>query len=281
MVIISVIVTALAAYILIFIFSKLFRQNNIMSLNFRKEMIPTALGIIFPFGYMISILPYAVILEFGSLKYFIKLSYLLWSFSLLGLLDDLFGNGDSKGIKGHLRAFIKKKLVTTGLLKAIFGLIISLIIVLLMFQDPTVWDFTIAVDIFVSSFIIALSANAMNSLDLKPGRAGKVFLLLSLLSAVFTKSWQSSHIISFIGMVLIYLPGDLRGNYMLGDTGANILGAFLGGYAVFFFSLEVKLIILITLIVFHYTIEVTSLSRLIETTPLLSHIDEWGRDKIH
>ncbi|UMZ73936.1 hypothetical protein [Natranaerofaba carboxydovora] len=267
----SIGISVISTKLLLKVMKVILTKNNFMLNNYKNKKIPTALGIVFPLSYIAVILP--LLFYINTPIYIISLTYLCWGFSFLGLLDDFFGRDTSKGFGGHLKAFLFKKIITTGLLKAFFGLILSFKIAAVLY----VVNSTSIYQLFINGFVIALSANAMNSLDLRPGRAGKIFLILGGLSIYYTQNWQALHLIPLIISVLIYLPGDLKAEYMLGDTGANTLGAFLGGYAVFFFSFEIHIFLLIGLIFFHILTEIVSLSKLIEKTPIISHIDNWGR----
>ena len=64
---------------------------------------------------------------------------------------------------------------------------------------------------------------------------------------------------------------------MLGDTGANALGAALGATWVQGRSKTAKLAVLGVITALTLMSEKLSFSRLIEANPLLSRIDSWGR----
>lgn len=64
---------------------------------------------------------------------------------------------------------------------------------------------------------------------------------------------------------------------MLGDTGANVLGAVLGLMAVLVVGRGWRSVILVALVVLNVTAELTSFSRVIERVPLLRRLDVAGR----
>src|SRR5207237_9315962 len=64
--------------------------------------------------------------------------------------------------------------------------------------------------------LVGLAANLVNQLDTRPGRALKAYLAGAL--AVDAP----------VGLAVLLLPYDLREMAMLGDAGANALGAMLG-----------------------------------------------------
>jgi hypothetical protein len=78
----------------------------------------------------------------------------------------------------------------------------------------------------LSAVLIAGSANLVNLFDLRPGRAGKLTLLVASGAALGGAS--AGPIAAVIGATIAELPGDLRERTMLGDTGANTLGALVG-----------------------------------------------------
>ena len=66
------------------------------------------------------------------------------------------------------------------------------------------------------TLLVALSANALNQLDTKPGRALKAYLVAATAVGAPRR------------VAVCLLPYDLREMGMLGDAGANALGALLG-----------------------------------------------------
>src|SRR5699024_3883221 len=84
-----------------------------------------------------------------------------------------------------------------------------------------------ACDIVVTGGVIAGSANLFNLLDLRPGRSLKAGLAtLALTDHVRAVSWAPSAAIA--GAAAAAAPDDLAGATMLGDMGANALGAAIG-----------------------------------------------------
>ena len=64
--------------------------------------------------------------------------------------------------------------------------------------------------------LVAGSANLLNQLDTKPGRALKAYI-----GAAFALDAP-------LGLAVLLLPYDLRERVMMGDAGSNALGALLG-----------------------------------------------------
>ncbi len=73
--------------------------------------------------------------------------------------------------------------------------------------------------------LVAGTANLLNLLDLRPGRAAKA----GVLAAAATLRGPGGGLVAGpLGATLAVLPDDLGERVMLGDAGANALGALLG-----------------------------------------------------
>jgi UDP-GlcNAc:undecaprenyl-phosphate/decaprenyl-phosphate GlcNAc-1-phosphate transferase len=117
--------------------------------------------------------------------------------------------------------------------------------------------------------LIALAANTINLLDLRPGRALFAFFCLAT-PVAFT---FPDLIISPLLGALREVPDDTKGKAMLGDTGANLLGAVAGLALVVAMPAWARLLILALLITLNLVAERVSLSQKIQTTPWLRWID--------
>ena len=83
-----------------------------------------------------------------------------------------------------------------------------------------------------------------------------------------------------IGAAAGLLPADLGERLMLGDTGANLLGAVLGLAVVLETSRPVRTGVLIALIVLNLASERVSFTKVIDATPGLRHLDRLGRRRL-
>jgi len=183
-------------------------------------------------------------------------------FALLGLIDDRWGTAEFKGLRGHLRA-LKQGRLTTGLLKAAGGGAIALAVTSQLRPLP---------EALVSAALVALAANLFNLLDLRPLRALKAFWLLGGALA-----WSGPLLLAAVlGLSVPYARLEARREVMLGDTGANGLGALLGVSAVLALPFWAQGAALALLLLFHVWAEKHSLSRWIEARPWARAIDGWG-----
>ena len=180
---------------------------------------------------------------------------------LAGLVDDAFGDHESRGVRGHFRALVNGRL-TTGMMKVV---LVSLGAVLISL--PLAWRSLPDVALLI------LSVNFFNQLDLRPGRAIKAFLLLTGGLAA-AGSFPAA---VGCGGALGLLPGDLRADYMLGDAGSNLLGALAGLTLVTFLPLPWVAAALIFFILGNAAGEFLSFSALIGKSKFLTWLDQIGR----
>ncbi len=238
--------------------------------NFRGEVIPLGVGLVFSLaavGCIVLLYPFLPRqLQFFALAFSLALA----AFTCLGLVDDVWGSRSTSGLKGHLSNLLQGKL-TTGALKALAGGVLSLFLAAV--AGPLAW-------VPVNALTLALSVNAINLLDLRPGRAGKGFLLGALLLLIAGwGQWPLIFLAVLTGSVVAYLAVDLKARAMMGDTGANALGAALGLTAVWVLPEGIKLAYLGLLLSLHILAEKYSLTSLIARHPLLDRLDRWGSDR--
>lgn len=191
------------------------------------------------------------------------------AFAFIGFTDDVFGDKSTGGLSGHWRRLLAGEL-TTGGLKAIFGIIASLSVAGIVSDGFG--------PLLVNGLLIALSANAVNLFDLRPGRALKIFFVVVVALFVLSARHPSWIVVfPFLTAIVAYGPADLGGKALLGDTGANALGALLGFVAAVTLTWPLKIAFTLALSALHFVAERISLSRIIEAVPLLQRLDEWGR----
>jgi hypothetical protein len=167
--------------------------------------------------------------------------------ALLGLADDLW-SGPERGFRAHLG-----KGSTTGVAKAI-GIPLVALATTRSLRKATV---------------VALAANVLNQLDTRPGRALKAFLAGAALAR--------GPATGYVPIAVLLAPYDLREMTMLGDAGANALGAVLGYGSVGKLTARGQLFAIAALAGLTAAGEARSLGELIERTPVLSRFDRLGR----
>lgn len=193
-------------------------------------------------------------------------------FALLGFVDDVAVHQGAQGFRGHGRALLRGELTTGGLKLAGGGLLALVVVAPVAAGD---------VDrLLLDGLLVALAANLANLFDRAPGRLVKVSLLAwAPLAVANGTNALGVALAPLMGAVVGFLPDDLRERAMLGDAGANALGAALGVGAVLSLSAGDRNVTLIVLAGLNLLAEVFSFSRLIARVPPLRALDEWGRPR--
>jgi UDP-N-acetylmuramyl pentapeptide phosphotransferase/UDP-N-acetylglucosamine-1-phosphate transferase len=207
----------------------------------------------------------------------------------VGAYDDIVGarpgHSGAKGFRGHLAA-LREGRVTTGLVK-IAGIGAAGLAAALLLEHrrargsgadapPGRLSISGAVaDVAVSGALIAGTANLFNLFDLRPGRALKVGLMVGAPLAVAGPG--ASVAAAATGAVTAVLPDDLRERTMLGDAGANALGAVLGTVLAARTGRTARLAVLAGVVGLTAASEKVSFTKVIERTPPLRALDRLGR----
>lgn len=193
--------------------------------------------------------------------------------AVFGVIDDLAEDTSdrSKGLRGHLRAARQGRLTTGGL--KVLGIGTTGLLTAALLADHEAGPVRHAADVVLDGALVAGSANLVNLLDLRPGRALKVS---ALLASVLTAS-GSEHAPAVLGSAAGAWSADLAERDMLGDCGANALGALLGAATVASTPRPVRVCVLAAVLGLTVVSERVSFSRVIAETPWLHTLDMIGR----
>jgi UDP-GlcNAc:undecaprenyl-phosphate GlcNAc-1-phosphate transferase len=196
-----------------------------------------------------------------------------------GGYDDLAGNAGSKGFRGHLGALRNGEL-TTGAVKlagiGAVGLAAAVIAGGSADADRVVGRRAVTAalaDTVINAGLIAGGANLLNLFDLRPGRAVKVALIAGGLLAPAGSSASAAPLAAAAAL----LPEDLGERAMLGDAGANALGAMLGTAAATSLPRPARLAALGVITGLTAASEAVSFTKIIERTGPLRWLDMLGR----
>lgn len=251
-----------------------FAKPLFLRTNVRGADVPVAVGVLLP---VVSVAAAAVLVVAESADWLeVPVGALLTAvlaaagFGLLGLLDDLAGDGSSRGFGGHLRA-LRSGQLTTGAVKLFGGGAVAVLVA------STVSDQRPA-RLLADAALIALAANLANLLDRAPGRVAKASLLAALPVVVVAGADARlvGPMIVFAATAALVWP-DLRERLMLGDTGANVLGSSLGVAVVLTSASSTRSIVLVVVLVLNLVSERVSFSKVIDRTPPLRAFDRLGR----
>jgi hypothetical protein len=161
----------------------------------------------------------------------------------IGGADDLW-SGEERGFRAHLG-----KGATTGVVK------------LVGIPAFALWR----TRSLSGAILVGLSANILNQLDTKPGRALKAYFAASI------------PLRAPKAIAVLLAPYDLREMAMLGDSGSNALGAVLGFESVGRFTERQRWSAIAALAGLTLFGERQSLGALIERTPVFRELDALGR----
>lgn len=267
-------VGAIAARLVWLVARPLFAAPALLRTNWRGRAVPTAAGVVLPFVLLLveagralgaaaaGDLPGATVARFLVVTAAV-------GFALLGVVDDLLGSGEVRGFRGHVGALLSGR-ATTGVLKLVGGGALALVIV-----APLNRSFGRLV---LDGALVALTANLANLLDRAPGRVIKAAVIAFVAVALAARARASLEGVGVVvGAALGLALDDLRERLMLGDAGANVLGAVLGLGLVLSTGAVARTSALVVVVVLNVAGELVSFSRLIDAVPPLRALDRAGR----
>lgn len=240
--------------------------------NFKGEKIPLAAGVVFFITIVCAVMPLFWVWPPELCENAVLYLLAMAGATFLGLMDDFWGSREASGLLGHFKALLRGRL-TTGAVKALGGGMLALILAVQLYPG-NIWR------IMDSALIIALSVNLLNLFDLRPGRAGKVFILLYILLLPAALGSSAAVMATMtLGALLAFLPADFKARAMMGDAGANTLGIVIGLTAAASLDGYYRAGYLAMLVIMHIITERYSLTRIISGNAFLNYLDMLGREK--
>jgi hypothetical protein len=182
-----------------------------------------------------------------------------------GLVDDLRGGGQARGLGGHFAA-LRDGVVTTGALKlaAVGAAAVALV------DRPGGAGRQLP-----AALLVAGSANLANLLDLRPGRALKAVGAAGAALAAATPGEPGA--LALLTATAVVAVPDLAERAMIGDCGANAAGAAVGWLAARRASPPWRTALAATVVGLNLASERVSFSAVIDRQPLLRALDRAGR----
>jgi hypothetical protein len=251
------------------------RSSSVLArTNYRGAPLPVAGGIVMVLAVLVVASTFSTLngtgrdprIDGSQLSTMPAVALLVMAFALLGMFDDLVGSATTKGFRGHLGA-LRHGTVTSGLVKLVGGVLVGL-----LFASGDGFTSTIR-----GGLLIAAAANLANLFDRAPGRVVKVGVLGAvILVALGADGWLLTGPLVALGAGAGLLMVDLREEMMLGDTGANALGAAVGFGLVVSLGATGEWVALAVVVALNIVSERVSFSAVIDTTPPLRWIDRLG-----
>ncbi len=242
--------------------------------NYRGRLLACPLGVVIMAAALCALIPLAIAQQAAGGVLRPELGWIavyVLGAGFVGLADDALADRGARGWRGHAAAVLRGQF-STGALKAAGAAGLALYVM----ARPGAGT----ARFLLGAAVLVLATNAFNLLDLRPGRAFKAFVILgaglTLGSADLLPLWAVG---LFVGPVLVVGIYDVRELGLLGDTGANAVGALAGAWLVLTLSdagLAVALLVLAAITAYG---EFRSISELVERTPGLRHLDSWGRPR--
>ncbi len=267
-----ILIPGMTAYLLTpFFIEHLHGKERALILNYEGKKVVTAGGIVLLAAYLFSFL----FLHYGGADGFrpsqaqppggFAAPLYFAGITLLGAVDDFFGEKKCKGFRGHLLKLWGGEGVSTGIYKAAGGGLTGFAFAAFLVGGRA-WPEWILKGVF-----LALFSNIFNLLDTRPARAAKVFFILSLLLMLFKGPFPL--LFSLWSALYVYLFWETRTCVMLGDAGAYLLGGVLGFFLIVNLSAALLLAGSFLLIFLHWYFEKFSLSRLLEKKVLFYRLN--------
>lgn len=254
-----------------------------LSTNYRGHTVPTAGGLVLVLVVVSAEAIRTIVAAAGvgdrsisGERLYVLLGTL--GFGLLGLLDDLGESGGTQGLRGHARAAARGE-TTTGALKLAGGVALSFCLAgaAVPVSEGAAGRL---VDLFVAAIVVAAAANLANLFDRGPGRTAKLstiaFVVLIGAAVLHDEERSLVAVVLVAGGLLGIAYDDLHERVMLGDTGANVVGAMAGLGLVMTTSTRTQAIWAVLLVSANLASELISFSRLFESVGVLRAFDQMG-----
>jgi UDP-GlcNAc:undecaprenyl-phosphate GlcNAc-1-phosphate transferase len=256
--------------------------------NYRQRALPFPFGVLTLAAALLALIPLTLLQRLASTQVFhpelLPIAVYALGVLALGLIDDTLARESidanaedaplpmrrgERGWRGHGAALLRGEL-STGTVKAVGSLGLALLAMSYLGLSNGRW--------LLAAGVLVLATNAFNLLDLRPGRATKAFVLLGAGLAIGSAGLRPLWALGlFAAPALVAGVYDLRERAMLGDTGANLLGALAGLWLVLTLSGAGQLVALVLLVAITIYGELRSISAFIERTPGLRQLDSLGR----
>lgn len=272
---VALVAGCVATLVLLVTATDVLQQPALARENYRGHVLPTAAGLLLVAAVIVvdggrTMLGLVGVGDVETASARVVVLGAVVSFGFLGLVDDLLGDARDRGLRGHIGAVLRGR-VTTGFIKLGGGIAVAMVLAGRVDGDRP-WR------VLIDGALIALAANMGNLLDRAPGRTIKWSLLCYIPIAFVAEAGATGVALAVVaGSAAALLVSDLREDLMLGDTGANALGAALGSASILVLHEDVRTVVAASLLLLTLLSEAVSFSRIIAVVPPLRVFDGLGR----
>lgn len=244
----------------IFIISFFFHKRGWIVTNYMQIEIPYSLG----FCLLVAIYIYGRVIAPNNINLAFFYLTLIW---LIGFIDDTLGTKYPKGLKGHIRYLVVQGKISTGIIKIVGTVVISLVTTWLL--EPS--SFLDSCRYFL---LLVFTPHVMNLFDTRPLRVWKLVGVNSVFFIPLIYELSQFLALIFLVIPLIYFEGKRKA--MLGDSGATLLGGALAFLIILHLHPYIQTVMLLLYTYLIFIAEKVSLSQIIEDNALLRKLDRWG-----
>lgn len=184
-----------------------------------------------------------------------------------GLFDDRRGDERARGFRGHLSSASGGAL-TGGLVKIVAGGLAG------MLAAIPADGLGHKLEVFL---LVPLTANLFNLLDRAPGRTLKVAFVFLVPLMVLGPASLAVGMAGLAGALVALTAADLGERAMLGDAGANPIGAVVGLALAYSLEEPFRMLAVLIIAALNLASERVSFSRVIDSTRWLRALDGIGR----
>jgi UDP-GlcNAc:undecaprenyl-phosphate GlcNAc-1-phosphate transferase len=259
---------------------RLLGEGGHTRLNYRDRLLPCPSGVLVVAASLLALVPLLLVERLAGVaivyRGLLPVAVYALGVACLGLIDDTLGGAQAersgpRGWRGHGAAVLRGEL-STGMLKAAGSLGLALLVTDFAGMSTGRW--------LLAAGVLVLATNVFNLLDLRPGRSIKALVLLGAGLTIGAADVRPLWMLGlFAAPALVAGLYDLRERAMLGDTGANLLGALAGLWLVLTLSGTGQLVALALLAAITVYGEFRSISEFVERTPGLRELDSLGRPR--